>query len=428
MHNTQRGTEYHGVKIYRDSSGRRNIEFYAFVDRRSEDYLFIFHTHFTAVDTFYPSYQNILYSFLNNTTIHKDISLYNDTRREIRIQYPDSWKLMITKNPLNVVTFSPPSWISISFKNTINVFSFYESEPDFVNSFNWDQPDNWTTKLEVVSPHEMIQMPNSTILLNHSVPLNVENQGNNTIDLSLDLSLIGYPNPFTVLSTFTGIFETAYRGMKVECTLRDLTNWVQLPPPKITLSLTPNSIRLSPGEEKSIELQVNSSTSLSTNVTLRSNTIQDLQTVISPIHLYLTPHEISSATIHVRASDYYITNSKGSMDNTLEIIGSASLPGNVTEITPGGSTFPENKANASIPLLPAFVAVTVENPKPALDQIRDVFHSSVVTASEMAGLLTTIISIVTSVGLVGGWLFTRRQEKRGSPKNRDSEFKSGSPL
>ena len=73
------------------------------------------------------------------------------------------------------------------------------------------------------------------------------------VDLSLDLNFLEYPS----------IYKIAYyaeaKKEKIDSLLTDFTKWVVIPPIQLTISTLPEFIELHEGEEKTIEMQINSS-------------------------------------------------------------------------------------------------------------------------------------------------------------------------
>ncbi|HSF00937.1 MAG TPA: hypothetical protein VLA48_08600 [Nitrososphaeraceae archaeon] len=76
------------------------------------------------------------------------------------------------------------------------------------------------------------------------------NKGNNYISLSLDLKKILYPKEYRIL------FYAEYE--KNNLLISDFSKWVYVPPPNIEINTNPQNIVLRQGEQKNIELNLNS--------------------------------------------------------------------------------------------------------------------------------------------------------------------------
>ena len=396
-------------------------------------YLITFNTPAESLDdygSFFSKMKGSFRSWNSTNATQQHFIPHNDSKAGFLIDYPETWKDITQKNAtISTVVFSPPQWVQMVFENAINVPSIYESQPDYISSIHWDQPDNWTQVLKLVSPHEPNETPDQKTLVNHAEHLKVEDPGNRSLDMSLELSTVGYPSSFTILSSFNGIFETYYKGNSVRCSVIDISSWAQLPPPKTTLMLIPNSLKLVPGEEKSIQLEVNCSTDLDSNITLSPNPIDNVNITISPNHLYLGPHEISSSTVHLTSTmpfdalDYIRTKSIGSRDKILQIDADDALP--ITAVA--GNLSYTNKAGQLIHLPKAFASITLENPEPLPDQFKDMLQSSAVSASEMSGLLTAIIGIAASSSIIGRRLLNKKKKNK-LKKEKHSKSRSDSPF
>jgi hypothetical protein len=79
-------------------------------------------------------------------------------------------------------------------------------------------------------------------------------KGGRYVLLALDLDAIISPNKYKV------IFYTAEENKEYSTQKMDFTSWVHIPPPEFVISASTNSIILRPEEEKTIEVQVNSTT------------------------------------------------------------------------------------------------------------------------------------------------------------------------
>jgi hypothetical protein len=79
-------------------------------------------------------------------------------------------------------------------------------------------------------------------------------KGGRFVLLSLNQDAIISPNKYKV------IFYAAEENNDRSTQKMDFTNWVYIPPPEFVISASTNSIILRPGEEKIIEIQVNSTT------------------------------------------------------------------------------------------------------------------------------------------------------------------------
>jgi hypothetical protein len=87
-------------------------------------------------------------------------------------------------------------------------------------------------------------------IIDEIVNLTDSSQGHNYISLSLDLKKILYPKEYRIL------FYAEYE--KNNLLISDFSKWVYVPPPNIEITTNPQNIVLRQGEQKNIELNLNS--------------------------------------------------------------------------------------------------------------------------------------------------------------------------
>jgi hypothetical protein len=282
---------------------------------------------------------------------------------------------------------------------------------DYLVSLTWHaQDENWTKTVEQISPHQRGSSPEMKYLYGpvivHPNFSNSQGRGSH-VDISADLGSIGYPHNYQVLSRVTVTdFENNENG---NCSLSDFTNWVNLPPPKIFLSVIPPSVSIRPGDEKTVQVLANSSVDTPSEISLDAATSKRVLKLnfSSPI-ISLPPNGVGSSTLRIRAPNDLIQNENGTEDDTINILGNLSFPTKSVDTLNGISYTP---SEIYTPTLRAFSHVTVSNPTPLIEQMTQIFHTSASTATEFAGLITTLGGMLGSLGVLTGWLIKRRQKK-----------------
>lgn len=124
---------------------------------------------------------------------------------------------------------------------------------------------------------------------------------NKFISFSLDLNLVGSPSEY--LLNFATL---AYGNVSGQwCSLKDDVVWHQIPIPKFSISSSPSSIELRPGEEKDVEIIVTSPLKRSgySNVTITSNSTNELSIAPNISKIALFGETSSSSIFTFRASD-----------------------------------------------------------------------------------------------------------------------------
>jgi hypothetical protein len=184
---------------------------------------------------------------------------------------------------------------------------------------------------------------------------------------SFDLGKINFPQQYNAVFYITDYFVKEHRF----CRLIDITNWVNIPPPEFTMSITPsNSIALRPGEEKDIELAIKGNTNLPSEAYLTDannnnnnkndnnngdNNNKDVSLSFIPNKVSILPSSIGTSTLHVKALD----DAKPISAYTIPIVANISFPNTITNR--GGETFSNSKSeslsqrsNVTLSVLPAY--------------------------------------------------------------------------
>jgi hypothetical protein len=150
-----------------------------------------------------------------------------------------------------------------------------------------------------------------------------EGEGNKYVHLSLNLADINFPQQYVVVFFVDYAFDMSNPRKGIS----DYSNWVNIPPLKFAISTSPSTITLRPGEEKTIEVQVNSTTPTATSfvtphVSFATNKIDAIEDAsFVPNGLDLPRFGIGTAELHIRASK----NADPSY-HTLQILGNVSFP------------------------------------------------------------------------------------------------------
>jgi hypothetical protein len=218
------------------------------------------------------------------------------------------------------------------------------------------------------------------------------------------------PKTFEVLSAVSSLFTINTRNGTDECHFRDITNFVELPPPRISLYAIPSSVNMKPGDHKVLELRANSSTNLPTMISLKPLQPPGMKLTLSSSEIDIPPLGTSSSTLHVNANDDILNNAKNaSYDRSIVVSGIASFPIKISE---SGSNKSYQNAYEKTRLA-AYAHATIQNPTPIQDQIYDIFHTSASTLSDFQGVITTLAGIITTLGIFFGWLFRRKRRRGG---------------
>lgn len=140
---------------------------------------------------------------------------------------------------------------------------------------------------------------------------------NSYVYLSLDLNKLSSPQQYIV------VFFVDYVSLNgVPFAISDYSNWVRIPPPEFFMTTIPNEFILRPGENKSIEVQINSSTTVfEPHIILSSNQIDGLEPHFIPNETDIPPRGVATSDLYVKASE----NARADR-HTLQLFANISFP------------------------------------------------------------------------------------------------------
>jgi hypothetical protein len=274
---------------------------------------------------------------------------------------------------------------------------------------SWDnETKEWRKVLEKWSHYgESLTVQNQTIPF-----ANFSKEGEHYVVLSADLDAMLSPK------RYKAIF---YGEVRREGSLRtDFTRWVAIPPLELTLSSSPNSVDLRKGEEKTIEVKVNTTQGYEPTVNLNAtshskNIILDFtqnDTINVPVFTLRIP-SYGIATIPLT-----ITSSKDASIGpyTLFIFANSSFPAEefiepkaFTQKRTSSGPIPTSITSENI-FTESTLLVTLEDPLTLIDHISDFWN-------KVGGPMSFIYGILAGIS---PWLYTRIKERRKEGNNKNS--------
>lgn len=84
------------------------------------------------------------------------------------------------------------------------------------------------------------------------------------------------------------------------CNLIDITDYFPVPPPHFNISTSENSIFLKPGQEKTIELRIESDANFLSTAYLSPTPTNKIETKITPNILSIPPNGISTSLVNIK--------------------------------------------------------------------------------------------------------------------------------
>lgn len=141
---------------------------------------------------------------------------------------------------------------------------------------------------------------------------------NRYVHIFLDLDKISSPKAYRILFFTDYDFQQGNQYHEIS----DYSNVVHIPPPDFTISTTPNSVSLRPGEQKTVEVQINSSTPVfRPHVVLSTNNITNLESFFTPSERDIPPIGIATSLLNIKASENALPS-----PHTLQIFANLSFP------------------------------------------------------------------------------------------------------
>ena len=226
------------------------------------------------------------------------------------------------------------------------------------------------------------------------------------------MSKINFPTSYDVYFVTTSLYYTKNNL----CNVIDATSFTPLPPPKINITIQPNSLEIRPHEVKNLEIRVDPSTRLPYRINLEAED----KDIIFP--------EFTSSILPDIQKDMFITNLKISVPKTKDFPKTEdvifpkyySLPITATiSIEPSHqdiltNVIIENKLFSNITTT-IYLPIKVNSPLDATDYINSISEK---IASPLGTIMTTLGVIVGSIVGVSKWFLSQKKVKDGG-KNDD---------
>ena len=289
-----------------------------------------------------------------------------------------------------------------SYALLIDVHSAYDIGQDYQVIINWDGSRKaWNRIIEASSPtpgeNRIIDPGENKIVDQKNNYTGFSVKGKNYVDLSLDLTSISSPNQYSIVFIASEIFFVKSGGL---CSLVDITDLVHIPPPEFTISASPSSVILRPGQEKNMELQLKSASKLNAHALLSTDQIPSIRLKFIPNDIRIPPNGLVTVPLNVKVLENATVR-----PYTLPIFANISFPTTVTNRLSGGLL--SNSPSARI-IENSDFAITVTEPLSIPEYINN-------TLNTYGSPIKEIITLATVIGSVGGlstWIAKRIRTKK----------------
>jgi hypothetical protein len=267
----------------------------------------------------------------------------------------------------------------------------------------------WTKKLVQWSVHGDQRTLNIT--KNYS---GFSENGRNYVSLSLDLGSILYPAKYKVT------FYSDVQKDDNSDVISDFTRWVAIPPPELQISTFPTSVSLTPGEEKTIEVKVNSTEGYNPAVNLSAKAPSDgsikfdfkkgFDKLVVPSYGIVSTDMTISAAQNATIAPYTLTIFANSSFPSEELI-KVKSPDNKTSHS--STYFPPSVQESQNVFSSSTVAVTVLPSLTWQQQISESWNGFGSAINGFVGLVTAVIGVA---GIIGGWFLRKSKLYKDSVK------------
>jgi hypothetical protein len=236
-------------------------------------------------------------------------------------------------------------------------------------------------------------------------------KGRNYADLSLNLSRIGSPSQYSIVS-YTSDTYNVTKSSRI-CHLINVSDILHVPPPEFVISTLPNSLVLFAGDNKTIELQIKSNTILPSYISLNiTDHSGNIKLKLIPNATSVLPSGLTTSLLQIKAMD-----NATSHPYTLPITAKISFPTTIANWLSGETH--SNPQSAFINKESNFTITVIDKP-PLLEQFKNMWESFGIPVSAIITLLaTTGLS-----GIVGGW-FLKKFNNKHSKKDKYRKMRDG---
>jgi hypothetical protein len=244
----------------------------------------------------------------------------------IEIKYPSKWGKIDGYDSL-VIFYSPINFylIGTGYIVLIDVPSTYETSTDFVAKVMWWHrlfDRKWFKIIEEVSSGGQSR----TLEQDPDFKEFFKKRGNweAYAFIPINLRIINSQNQYLMVF----VSEATYVRNDLLCELVQKTDQVSNPPPKLSISISPNSTSLGPGEIKSVEVKVTSFSDIPYNVSFQKPVNGQIEARFNPPAIEIPPSGWNTTQLTIKSNwkDWKVPWNSPSVVQTLGLLVNASHP------------------------------------------------------------------------------------------------------
>jgi hypothetical protein len=263
---------------------------------------------------------------------------------------------------------------------------------DYQTEISW-QNGTWMSTVAEFSSLGDVRILDSIKLNNTELSKSMGNY----VPLSLDLRYMIFPEKYKVIFYAGEIKKDDNNNATIR--MMDFTNWVHLPTPEFIISTKPSSIELRPGEQKTILVNVNSTTGFEPVVNFSAINLTDVGWKLRHNHLLLPSYGLETIPLQIKVSENATVG-----PYLLNMFANATFPSESLIDSPSSEEqqqfiIPQENERIS---KQTSIGITVREPLTVIDHV-----------SEIWGKLGGFINFVYLIGgAAATWLFTTYIKKR----------------
>lgn len=319
----------------------------------------------------------------------------------------------LIRNEINHTNFEsdkfPPLWKDVKFVVVMDVKSTFNEGIDYRIQFTGthlnDSQYEWRQDLYEISLDGTAKKKSTTVY--DKFP-----NRDPYLDFSIDLSDVSNPQNYNILSYIVDSYVKAGQY----CRMVDSTNWIMIPPPDFSASISPTSLEVRPGDDDNLQIFIKGSSGVSEAVVRLDTSFADKRYAIldfRPNASTITPFGNNTSILHIEIPNNLTKEQIGESKHLFIPIGAnISFPAAITNRE--GDTFSNNN---SIGLTEtANLTVTVLPPLELADHIQLGMENATKIlrpAGELWAILIPIGGVVVSAII---YILKRRRE--GSSKQK----------
>ena len=420
------GLKFEVLTKTKDASLTEEKYLFVIVEHKNRFYAFVFSSLSHRYDTLLDDVRKVMksFQFIDNVTRKTDSQNYSDyytyDSLKIRFKFPPNSK--IDDNGywirINFPTYDF-QLISKSYQILMDVKSTFDNGIDYIKKVSYENSSKkwketfYETKslkesqdkikfeddgnLRIIEEKEFTKFP--TTLLNKLVRQNFY------VPISVDLSDINFPSGYDVYFVTTSLYKTNNNL----CNVIDATSFTPIPPPKINITVIPDSLEIRSGEEKNLEVRIDPSTRLPYRINLESEDKGIIyhaftSNILPGIHkdIFITNLKISVPKIEdfPKTEDYIFPKYYSLPINVIISI----VPSHKDVLT---NAIIQNKIFSNITST-VYLPIKVHSPLNTADYINSVSEK---IASPLGTIMTTLGLIVGSIVGVSKWFLSQKKVK-----------------